>query len=202
MSSIFSFPRHRFQACMHCRRPVEFDAEVCPHCDRDLVPTETYVLTGERESDLRVYPETRTTRLGGRKVILVSVVCLIIISVSKILFDGITERNSSEADRSVSVTSEGMQDKMGRSESITAKPADTDESSALQRLEAEKGEGGHGLELMLARSCATVRAWACVREHASKALSYDASDAESQALLEQAIMNSGWKADATPASRP
>jgi hypothetical protein len=189
MSGIFSFSRHRFQACTHCRRPVEFDAEVCPHCDRDLV--------------------SQRPLTAGRKLVLAGVVGLTVFSASNLFFNGITESISSEANRSVSVTSERMQDKIDRSESRAAKAADTDKANDVSRTEAEKGEarsessdGGHSLELMLARSCATVRAWACVREHASQALSYDAGDAESQALLEQAIMNSGWKAGTTAAARP
>lgn len=38
MSSIFSFPRHRFYACKNCQRLVASDAKVCPHCDMDLGP--------------------------------------------------------------------------------------------------------------------------------------------------------------------
>lgn len=226
MSSIFSFPRHRFYACRNCQRLVASDAEVCPHCDMDLGP-ESQVGAGaspfvrwNRTDDVAGAANKRSVVRRRFLAFAVGIVFLLTLAISKIIFVEVGERNEAApvtqaySDRN-SPGINGSPDEDGPSAArhdskavdlaVAVPDEGTVESKAihidasLPVSESTSTVHTRDAEVALARSCANVGAWACVREHASKALALDAQHAESQSLLEQAIMRTGWRAS-TPAT--
>jgi hypothetical protein len=81
-------------------------------------------------------------------------------------------------------------------------PASQLDTANAQRTQADLVRLEHTRDDMLqaARACEATGSWTCVRQDAREVLAVDASNAEAQSMVEQAITRSGWLNQNAPAA--
>lgn len=103
---------------------------------------------------------------------------------------------------------QAARDAMDRGDLTTARrrfskiPASQLDTANVQRTQADLVRLEHTRDDMLqaARGCEATGSWTCVRQNAREVLAVDASNAEAQSMVEQAITRSGWLTQSAPAT--